>query len=270
MKKFYKVNNRSFSANGVDNYKALWEKVSESHDGLSFDCFTKITKKEDNKFHFTFSTATEDRHRDIVDQKFKLTNFKKNPVLLDSHSYDSITDIVGKVSKIGIKDGKLKGSVEFALDNPKGMLAYKLAEGGFLNATSIGFIPLKFEDDYKRIAESELLEISVVAVPANPEALMSKLKEFTEATEEEIKEVVKARAEEIPEEEDEITEEEIVAEIRQNALDEALEIETAIEEIKKQEVLLKISKEFSKITPKNLKEKKRKIYKNLRQLLKSV
>jgi hypothetical protein len=82
--------------------------------------------------------------------------------------------------------------------------------------------------------------------------------------------VVKARAEEIPEEEDEITEEEIVAEIRQNALDEALEIETAIEEIKKQEMLLKISKEFSKMTPKNLKEKKRKIYKNLRQLLKSV
>jgi HK97 family phage prohead protease len=268
MKKFYKVNNRSFSANGVDNYKALWEKVSESHDGLSFDCFTKITKKEDNKFHFTFSTATEDRHRDIVDQKFKLTNFKKNPVLLDSHSYDSITDIVGKVVKIGIKDGTLKGSVEFALDNPKGMLAYKLAEGGFLNATSIGFIPLKFEDDYKRIAESELLEISVVAVPANPEALMSKLKDLVA---EDTKNALECELKGVEDESnDDITEEEIVAEIRQNALDEAMEIETAIEEIKKQEVLLKISKEFSKITPKNLKAKKRKIYKNLRQLLKSV
>ncbi len=263
MKKYYKLNNRSFSANGVEDYKQLWEKVSENYDGLSFDCFTKITKKQDNKFYFTFSTPTEDRHRDVVEQKFKLTNYKKNPVLLDSHSYDSITDIIGRVVKIGIKDNSLKGSVEFALDNPKGMIAYKLAEGGFLNATSIGFIPLKFDSkDSNKIIESELLEISCVAVPANPEALMSKLKDLVaEDTKDALEsEIIEDKANT---EEEEMTEEEMIEEIKEMALEEEEDVEKAVEK----ELLLKISKELSKTTPENIKTRKRRIYKNLRKLL---
>ena len=186
MKKFLKLNSKTFQEFKTKNYQEIWEKASEEYDGISFDCFTKIRKKEDNKFQAVFSSATEDRHGDIVNQKFKLTAFKQNPVLLDSHSYRSIEDIVGKISKIGVRDGKLRGEIEFATKTYKGSLAHALAEGGFLNTTSIGFIPLKFSDKGV-IEESEILEISVVAVPANPEALIEKIKAVTNDIEDEVK-----------------------------------------------------------------------------------
>jgi len=61
---------------------------------------------------------------------------------------------------------------------------YRLARGGFIAATSVGFRPLKWEytRDLDRGAEDwfpgidfeeqELVELSVVTVPANPEALL--------------------------------------------------------------------------------------------------
>ena len=61
---------------------------------------------------------------------------------------------------------------------------YRLAQGGFLAATSVGFRPLKWEytSDLARGADDwfpgidfeqqELVEFSIVTVPANPEALI--------------------------------------------------------------------------------------------------
>jgi HK97 family phage prohead protease len=294
--KYYKIHNSTFSRMKVKNYRELWEKtIEQGYDGLAFDCFTKVQKKGENNFHFTFSTPTEDRHLDIVEQKFQLTNYKKNPVLLDSHSYESITDIIGKVNKIGIKDGSLKGQVEFSLDTPKGMIAYKLAEGGFLNATSIGFIPKKFDDkDPNKILESELLEISAVAVPANPEALMSKLKEVVEEgtfqgvispndDEKEEKDVnpqddieependeLDALEEELEDDEMEVmfeAEEGLLKELNEAGGDDEDEIGESEEEVEEKSVLLEIAKELSKTTPENLAQRKRIIFKQLRDAL---
>jgi len=72
----------------------------------------------------------------------------------------------------------LAEQVEFATGvNPVARVAYGLYQGGFLNAVSVGFIPLKWvdghEDDdwYVKYLEQELVEVSAVAVPANREAL---------------------------------------------------------------------------------------------------
>jgi phage head maturation protease len=68
-------------------------------------------------------------------------------------------------------------------------IAYGLYKGGFLNAVSVGFIPLRWEDGgngsasaqgspapRRRFLEQELLEVSAVAIPANPDALALGLK----------------------------------------------------------------------------------------------
>jgi HK97 family phage prohead protease len=148
----------------------------------------------DNKFQVTMSTASEDRHGDIVEQNWDLKAFKKNNVLVDSHNYESIDFIIGRVLNPKVKDNKLVGEIEFALDNPRGLMAYKLALGGFLNATSVGFIPLEFNDE-GNISKSELLELSAVSVPANAEALIAKHekdeKNFVEEIKEDHKEVAK-------------------------------------------------------------------------------
>ena len=175
MKKFYQITSKSFEELGVATQKEMWEKVKVDHKGLCACVNTVFTKAEDseNKFNVVMSTNSQDRHGDIVEQDWDLKNFKKNPVFLDSHNYNSIEHIIGKVNKIKVKDGQLVGEIEFALDNPKGMLAYNLASKGFLNATSVGFIPQEFSDDGK-IMKSELLEDSAVSVPANQEALFEK------------------------------------------------------------------------------------------------
>ncbi len=80
--------------------------------------------------------------------------------------------------------------IQFATEvNPVARIAYGLYKGGFLNAVSVGFIPLKWEDGggsgtnaqsapapRRRYIEQELLEVSAVAIPANPDALALGLK----------------------------------------------------------------------------------------------
>ncbi|MCX6785929.1 MAG: HK97 family phage prohead protease [Candidatus Komeilibacteria bacterium] len=177
MRKFYQLSTKSFSELKVKTYKDLWDKIQEKgFEGFTLPVFTIFQKAEgvDNLFHAIFSTAAEDRHGDVVEQNWDLKSYKNNPVLLDSHNYDSIEHIIGGIKNIKVKDDKLQGDVYFALESPKGMLAYKLRLAGLLNTLSVGFIPKEFSDDGMSIVKSELLEISAVPVPANPEALFEK------------------------------------------------------------------------------------------------
>lgn len=118
-----------------------------------------------------FSTSNEDRHGDVVVQNWDLKAFKKNPVILNSHTYGDATEVIGKAEKVAIKDGKLEGRIKFAVnENPKAKIIFDLYANGFLNAFSVGFIPLEFGKKGE-IIRSELLEVSAVAVPANAMAL---------------------------------------------------------------------------------------------------
>ena len=177
MKKFLSLTTKSFEQYEAVTPQELWQKAQAAgYTGLVLACGVNLTPSEDTgtkKFHAIFSSEVEDRHGEIVYQDFDLKAFKTNPVYLDSHNYDSIEHIIGKVSPISVKDGKLQGDIEFATDNPKGLLAQNLAEKGFLNTSSIGFIPKVF-DDKGNILKSELLEISAVSVPANPDATFEK------------------------------------------------------------------------------------------------
>jgi len=119
-----------------------------------------------------FSSANEDRHGDIVVQTFDLKAFKKNPVILDSHDHQNADSVIGKAKGLKVVKNKLQGKIEFAVkENPKAKVIFDLIKGGYLNAFSIGFIPKEFDDNNK-ILKSELLEISVVSVPANADCLV--------------------------------------------------------------------------------------------------
>ena len=65
---------------------------------------------------------------------------------------------------------RLKGV--FSKTNPLGVLARNLYQEGMLKSVSVGFIPTqRNQNDYKIIEKAELLEVSFVAVPCNPEAI---------------------------------------------------------------------------------------------------
>ena len=78
-------------------------------------------------------------------------------------------------------------------DTEYGNIARKLYEGGFLKTSSIGFIVKERQaDNWRNITKCELLEWSLVAVPANPMAISLDAKEYKMALDSGlIKELVK-------------------------------------------------------------------------------
>lgn len=144
----------------------------------SFD--TEIKAGDGRNLTFVISTASVDRMGDtIAVDGWKLDGFRRNPVVLWAHDAGSLP--VAKATKVWIEGGRLMADAEFT---PSGMARFNdtvfdMLKGGFLSATSVGFAPLKyaFTDDPQRrfgidFLEQELLEFSVVPVPANAEALI--------------------------------------------------------------------------------------------------
>lgn len=142
---------------------------------------------------FIASTATLDRYREIIEPAgWQLDSYRRNPVFQNAHNYGDILFTLGKALWTEVRavgNGQaLCQRIQFATEvNPVARIAYGLYKGGFLNAVSVGFIPLRWEDGgngaggdapapRRRYLEQELLEVSAVAIPANPDALALGLK----------------------------------------------------------------------------------------------
>lgn len=128
------------------------------------------TESGSGKFSVIASTSSIDRQGESIDQAgWDFANYRKNPVMLWAHNYSELP--VGKADAIEVKDGQLVVDGTFASKeaNPFADQVRQLYEQGILNAVSVGFIPMERQGHI--ITQSELLEISFVPVPANPEAL---------------------------------------------------------------------------------------------------
>jgi HK97 family phage prohead protease len=132
----------------------------------------------DYELDFIASDNSVDRYNEVIQPGAwgDMANFKANPVIPDCHDYSSVAKILGKAKSVSVANGKLVNRVAFCMDNPMGALCYKMAKGGFVNSQSVGFIPLEWTsgqgDDQpdRTYTKCELLEISMVVVPANPGA----------------------------------------------------------------------------------------------------
>lgn len=118
------------------------------------------------------STEAVDRDGEVIKQAgWDLTNFNRNPVLMLMHNYQEFP--VGKIVNIGLEGGKLTFKAVFTEATQKAKEAYALVQEGILSAFSVGFIPREYDQkDNNVITKAELLEISLVPVPANPEAVV--------------------------------------------------------------------------------------------------
>lgn len=139
----------------------------------------QIDVKEPDKrtVDFTISTGAVDREKDVINQAgWDLKAYKKSPVVLFAHDYKQPP--IGRTTHLRHVDGALKATVEFAPKeaNPMAETVYQLVKGGFLSSASVGFRPHKHAFNAERggvdFEAQELLEWSIVPVPANPEALM--------------------------------------------------------------------------------------------------
>lgn len=126
---------------------------------------------------FAISTNGVDRDGDVIAPGgWDLRNYLKSPVVLWAHQYDQLP--VGKASNVKVDGDRLMADVEFVPAETYAFAdtVYRMLKGGFLGGTSVGFKPKTFKYNEKRqgfdFAEQELLEFSVVPIPANPDALL--------------------------------------------------------------------------------------------------
>lgn len=130
----------------------------------------------ERRLSLTISTAGQDREGDTIAlDGWKLEAYARNPVVLWAHDYRSLP--IARAAKTRIEDGVLKADAVFppAEMHPFSAKIYDLAAAGFINASSVGFIPQKWsfrKDGGIDFHEQELIEFSFVTVPANADALI--------------------------------------------------------------------------------------------------
>lgn len=119
------------------------------------------------------TTANEDRHgENILTDGISTDRYMENPVVLYGHDYYGLP--IGKTLKLTEQKTKMKARFQLATDIlPFAATVYAMVKAGYINAVSIGGIVKKWSEDYRTIEEMEMLEFSIVSIPANPEALMT-------------------------------------------------------------------------------------------------
>lgn len=131
-----------------------------------------------NPLEYVMSDASVDRMGDIIDPAgWKLDNFRRNPIALFGHNSGFP---IGRWKNVRVEGGRLLGELEPAKAGTSARVdeINSLIKQGILRATSVGFNPIKREpldpkDPYggQRYLQQDLLETSIVSVPANPAAI---------------------------------------------------------------------------------------------------
>jgi HK97 family phage major capsid protein/HK97 family phage prohead protease len=126
-------------------------------------------------FEYVLSDDTLDRFGTVLDPKgWDLSEFRSNPIALFNHDKHFP---VGTWENVRVAGGKLIGRLKLARRGTSARIdeLISLVEQGILKATSVGFRVLESEPRtggrgvlFKRM---ELLESSLVSVPANPNAV---------------------------------------------------------------------------------------------------
>ena len=110
------------------------------------------------------------------------SNYRKNPVVLFAHDYSGKTGSsglpIGRTLRLGCtRDGRIKADFEFLSGDPFADRVRNAWNRGFLRGASIGWRAIEARPSERgkglRIVKSELIEWSIVAVPADPDALRS-------------------------------------------------------------------------------------------------
>ena len=153
-----------------------WEDARAVKDGVQ----RKTHSDEVAGMEFCLSDETLDRMGDvIIASGWQLEAFNKNPIALFNHNPSFV---IGSWRNLRVHESRLRGHLQFA---PKGTSERideirRLVDAGILKAVSVGFRelesePIKDAEGKRtggyRFLKQELVETSLVSVPANPNAL---------------------------------------------------------------------------------------------------
>lgn len=147
-----------------------------------------ITSEDERIANALISAATVDRDGDfLVPSGIDITKFTQNPIVAWNHQYS--IPAIGKVEDLKIDNNGIFARIKFATTSFAEEI-WQLVKGGFLKTCSVGFVTkeavvrgskefarlaaqFNLDDTCKRIVTKwELVENSIVNLPANPDALI--------------------------------------------------------------------------------------------------
>lgn len=187
---------KRFDKTPPDLSKSLKREVGERVDVMFNIEQSTVKSLGDGTFEAIVTTADLDRYQESIDTEGITTkNYMNNPVVLYGHDYQGLP--IGKALKLTKqKDdtGKKTSMVaRFQLavqEYPFAATVADMIKGGFLNAVSIGGVVTSWSDDWRTILGMDMVEFSVVPVPANPGAIITG-RSFEKATGKSVQQVSK-------------------------------------------------------------------------------
>lgn len=136
-------------------------------------------EKENDLYTFVVSTPEVDRYGTIiVPSGIDYQAYLNNPIVLAQHDSDQWP--IGRCLNFAMNGENLEATIQIECITEEGKKLNKLINAGFVKAVSVGIIPNEYEDktiDGQKVTvytQSELVEFSVVSVPANRQALLKK------------------------------------------------------------------------------------------------
>lgn len=150
------------------------EQIIPAEDNETQYLEARIKKADDGSFIAVASTNSVDRHGEVVDNNgWELKAFKKNPVILWGHDHNEPAIGVSKKTWVEGTGKKAKLMIQPLLHDvtERARAVKELVNMGVIKTLSVGFKPLESPDGVT-FTKNELLEVSMVNVPANADAMM--------------------------------------------------------------------------------------------------
>ncbi len=148
----------------------------------------KAIDESRRQIHFVCSTGEVDHYGEIVEPsafEASIPAFMSNPVFQAGHVYvgpSGEPSTIGHWEKVVVTNNALEGIAEFDDEDPLAQRYWNLYKKGHMRACSVGFIAVAWEmrdveiegrqQRVRVFTKVNLLEISAVAVGANPSALV--------------------------------------------------------------------------------------------------
>jgi HK97 family phage prohead protease len=138
-----------------------------------FTIVTKTDSHPDGTASATITTESLDRDHDRISvDGLKTDSFLKNPVVLFGHDYHELP--VGRATELLKETDRIRARWKWLEGDPLASRVRNAWDQGIIQATSIGFMPLRWVENSEGghdFLEAELLEFSVVPIGSNPEAI---------------------------------------------------------------------------------------------------
>ena len=154
-------------------------KIARGYDDENEYEYEHQEKEVNDIWSFIVSTPEVDRYGTIiVPSGIDFSAYMNNPVVLGQH--ESTKWPIGKCLGFNMNGENLEATIQVECITEEGRTLNRLLEAGFVKAVSVGIIPIESEEqtiDGQKItvySKSELVEFSIVSVPANRTALIKR------------------------------------------------------------------------------------------------